>query len=192
MAEAPELGVRRLLLIGAGALNVAFLPFWVTWLRTAYPELETRIVLTRTARRFVSAEALAALSHGEVHTDEWPEGGGARHLEWERWADGMAVFPATLHLLGRLANGLGDSPALLALQCTTAPVVLAPALPPGGWESPAVRRHVALLKERPNVAIVPPRPGPSATTGRDDAWVPAPFPTALMFLERCRSGLQEP
>jgi phosphopantothenoylcysteine decarboxylase/phosphopantothenate--cysteine ligase len=190
-SNAPAFGARRLLLIGSGAVNVAFLPFWLNWLTLSYPQLEIQIVLTRSAEKFVTRAALTALAHHEVLPDAWPDEPqpGARHVELVEWADAVAVFPATMHFLARLALGVADTPALLALQCTPAPIVLAPALPPYGWQSPAVTGHVAALRRRPNVVIAPPRPGPSVTTGRDDGWIPPPFPTVLRFLEHRRAAL---
>lgn len=187
----PAFGAERLLLIGTGAINVAFLPFWLNWLTLSYPQVQCQIVLTRSAEKFVTRAALTALAHREVMQDAWPDEPqtGARHVELVEWADAVAVFPATMHFLGRLALGVADTPALLALQCTPAPIVLAPALPPYGWQSPAVTAHVAALRQRPNVVIAPPRPGPSVTTGRDDAWIPPPFPTVLRFLEQHRAAL---
>jgi phosphopantothenoylcysteine decarboxylase/phosphopantothenate--cysteine ligase len=187
----PAFGAHRLLLVGTGAINVAFLPFWLNWLTMAYPDLECEIVLTRSAEKFVTRAALTALAHREVLQDAWPAEpqSGARHVELVEWADAVAVFPATMHFLGRLALGLADSPALLALQCTPAPIALAPALPPYGWQSPAVTAHVTVLEQRRNVTVVPPRPGPSVTTGRNDAWVPPPLPVVLRHLEQLRVSL---
>jgi phosphopantothenoylcysteine decarboxylase/phosphopantothenate--cysteine ligase len=189
--SAPAFQARRLLLIGTGAVNAAFLPFWLNWLTLSYPQLECQIVLTRSAEKFVTRSALTALAHREVLLDAWPDEPrvGARHVELVEWADAVTVFPATMHFLGRLALGMADTPALLALQCTPAPIALAPALPPYGWQSPAATAHVAALRERRNVVVVPPRPGPSVTTGRHDAWVPPPFPTVLRFLEQRRAVL---
>ena len=99
------------------------------------------------------------------------------------------MYPATMHFLARLALGLADTPALLALQCTQAPIGLAPALPPGGWESPALERHLQVLEQRRNVVVAPPRPGLSVTTGRNDGYAPAPFPVLLRLLDQCRAAL---
>ena len=189
MTEVPAFGARRLLVIGTGSLSVTFLPFWLNWLRMSYPALQTQVVLTRSAQRFVTAAAAAAFTGRDVLTDEWPPGSGARHVELAEWADAVAVYPVTLHYLARLALGLADSPSLLALQCLAVPVALAPALPPGGWGSPAVTRHVAALRERPNIAIAPPVPGRSVTTGRDDGWTAAAFPAVIALLEHRRLAL---
>jgi phosphopantothenoylcysteine decarboxylase/phosphopantothenate--cysteine ligase len=187
----PPFGARRLLVVGTGSVSATFLPFWLNWLRLSYPALETQVVLTRSAERFVTPAAVAAFSARPVLADAWPDepSHGARHVELAEWADTVAVYPATLHYLARLALGLADTPSLLALQCSQAPIVLAPALPPGGWGSPAVTAHVRVLQGRPNVVIAAPEPGPSITTGRADGWTPAPFPAAVRLLEHRRRTL---
>jgi phosphopantothenoylcysteine decarboxylase/phosphopantothenate--cysteine ligase len=148
-------------------------------------------VLTRSAQRFVTPAAVAAFSTRPVLADEWPAEAahGALHVELAEWADAVLVYPATLHFMARLALGLAGSPCLLALQCSTAPLVVAPALPPGGWGSAAVTQHVRALQARAHVSIAPPVPGESVTTGRNDGWVPAAFPAALSMLEQRRQRI---
>jgi phosphopantothenoylcysteine decarboxylase/phosphopantothenate--cysteine ligase len=188
----PPFGAHRLLLVAAGSVSATFLPYWLDWLRLSYPDLQTQVVLTRSAERFVTPTAAAAFTSRPVLRDDWQPDEttrGALHVELTEWADAVAVYPATLHFLARLALGLADSPSLLALQCGNAPVVVAPALPPGGWGSPAVTTHVRALQARPNVAIAQPQPGRSITTGRDDAWIPADFPAVIRLLEHRRRRL---
>ncbi|GAB3206652.1 flavoprotein [Marinactinospora thermotolerans] len=185
----PEFGVSRLLLVATGSVSTADLPFWGTWLRTCYPDLEIMLALTRSARRFVTPTALHGRINGEVIPDTWPEDDPrALHVELAEWAEAVLVYPATLHFTARLALGLADSPALLAAQCTKAPIVVAPALPPGGVDSPAYLAHRSALAARPNVVVMPPRPGISVTTGRPGAWAPALLPHCLEALERLRDA----
>lgn len=193
-APPPNFGARRLLLIGTGAVGVAFLPFWLHWLRTAYPDLDTRVLVTRSAERFVTRTALTVYGGRAVSSDEWPSEPevGARHVELAEWADAVAVYPCTLHFLARLALGLADTPAMLALQCTRAPVALAMSLPPGGWDSAATTAHRRALSERANVLVVPPRPGVSLTTGRDDGLLAVSLPALLRRLEELRRRLDAP
>ncbi|MGX2996255.1 flavoprotein [Streptomyces sp. JNUCC 64] len=183
--------VRRLLVVGTGSVTAAHLPFWASWLTANRPAVRTRYALTRTAERFVTRDALVALSGGDVLQDRWPgePEPRARHVDLAEWPDAVVVVPATLDFLARLALGLGDSPVLLALQCTSAPVALAPALPPGGTRSAAYRDHLRRLSDRPRVTVVPPHPGRSTTTGRLDAWAPAAFPEVLAAVERLRARL---
>jgi phosphopantothenoylcysteine decarboxylase/phosphopantothenate--cysteine ligase len=168
------------LLIGTGALSAAFLPFWLNWLRQTYPRTERRVVLTHSALRFVSRSALAAIGGCEVLIDEWPaDEATARHVELQEWAEMTLVYPATFQFVSRFSLGLAGSPVLLAMQCMTTPIGLAPALPPGGTDSPAYREHVDRLCRRPNVVIADPHPGRSVTTGKPNANVPADFSDLL-------------
>ncbi|MEU8652761.1 flavoprotein [Streptomyces sp. NPDC048737] len=177
---------RRLLLVGTGAIGVTFLPYWIKWLHMALPEVECRVVITRSAERFVTREALSALNNSVAALDEWPDEPRttALHVEWAQWAEAVAVYPATVSFITRFALGMGDSPALLAMQCTQVPVGIAPSLPPGAIHNPVLGRHMKELQERPNVRLLPPQPGRSATTGRNDAYVPPELPGLLTLMEQ--------
>ncbi|MFC8826789.1 flavoprotein [Streptomyces sp. NPDC057137] len=191
-AGVPEpVGARRLLVIGTGSVTAAHLPFWASWLKMGQPGVEVRYVLTGAATRFVTREALVAIGGCEVLADRWPEEpeARARHVDLAQWPDAVVVLPATLNYLARLALGLGDSPSMLALQCTEAAIALAPALPPGGAQSAAYAEHSAKLADRSNVIVVPPHPGRSTTSGRREAWAPASFPEVLAAADQLRAEL---
>lgn len=190
-AEVPKFGARRLLVIGTGAIGVAFLPFWINWLRVAYPELETRVVVTRSAERFVTRGALTPLLGRPVDQDQWPEEPeiGAAHVDLAQWPDAVVVYPASLHFIARLALGLADTPALLALQCTSAPIAVAPALPPGALGSFAYQQHLIGLGRRPNIVVAPPQSGFSVSTRKADASTAAPLSQVIPALERLRVSL---
>ncbi|MFF6774200.1 flavoprotein [Streptomyces sp. NPDC012637] len=183
----PPFGIRRLLLVVTGSTTAAGLPQWLTWLRQGYPGLTVRVVMSRSAQRFVTPLSLGLRADGPVDTDAWEECDEARHVEYAQWAEAVLVYPATFHFTARLALGLADTPALLALQCTDALVAVAPSLPPGGFDSPAFRRHWAELASRPNVVLVPPVPGYSLTTGREDGWVPPPVSDVVRRIEDRRA-----
>ncbi|BDM67178.1 hypothetical protein HEK616_06650 [Streptomyces nigrescens] len=185
----PELNLNRLLIVVTGSAYAWSTPYWLEWLRLHCPELEVRVVLTRSAERFVTPQAVGSRVGEAVSTDVWPDDEAtARHVEWAEWADAILIYPATLHFMARLALGLADSPALLAAQCTRGTVAVAPALPPGALEGAAVRQHWAALTTRPNTILVPPIAGRSLTTGREDAWVPPPLPEALRLIVEHRAG----
>ncbi|MFJ3973818.1 flavoprotein [Streptomyces sp. NPDC090021] len=190
-ADEFPVGIRRLLLVASGSSNASFLPLWVNWFQFSYPETELRIVLTRSAQRFVTRDALSVLTNRLVFEDVWSEEPQTRklHVELAQWPDAVAVYPAGMHFIARLAQGLADTPATMALQCTTAPIALAAALPPGGWDSPAMADHRERLAKRRNVVVLPPVPGLSMTTGRRDGGQPAHFPTAIRRLEELRARL---
>ncbi|MFE9221828.1 peptide terminal cysteine decarboxylase LxmD [Streptomyces lavendulae] len=187
--DVPDAGTRRVLIVGTGALGVAFLPFWINWMGNAHPEDEIRVALTRSALRFVSADALAVLSGKEVFIDDWSEFSGVDvpHVELARWADLVLVHPATLHFVSRLALGITDTPLLLALQSTGALVGVAPSLPPAAHKSPVVRGHLDVLRNRPGVVLAPTVPAVSASTGELEDGGSAPL-NELYDLCLARSG----
>ncbi|WP_223167471.1 flavoprotein [Nonomuraea sp. SYSU D8015] len=187
----PELGARRLLVVGTGAIAAMHLPSWLTWLTTSYPDLEVRVVLTPSAERFVSHEALSMLIRDEVTTDRWPAEPStqALHVRLAEWSEAIAVYPACLNYVSRLALGLGDTPSLLALQCTAAPIGIAPSLPPGALNNPTFRAHLTTLAERPNVVVAPTLPAVSAATGRADAAGAPPLWALIELIERLRLDL---
>ncbi|GLW09880.1 phosphopantothenoylcysteine synthetase [Microtetraspora sp. NBRC 13810] len=185
----PYFSGQRLLIVVTGALSAAFIPGWLTWLRTGYPNLVIRPVATRSAQRFVTLDALTTLCGWKAVSDEWPDhvDGDAPHVEMSTWPDSILVYPASLNFLARLALGMGDTPALLALQCAPVPIGLAPSLPPFALGSPAYEGHRETLERRPNVVIAPPKPGLSISTGQLDASVAAPMSLLLSLIESRRS-----
>lgn len=172
---------QSLLWVVTGSVSASFVPFHLNFLQHNHPDIDVRMVVTRSAEKFVSRISLLALSSDRVRVDDWDaEGPGhSPHVEWSRWADAVLVYPATFSLITRLAAGGADTPATLALQLTTAPIVLAPSLPPGGGTAPAYLDAVVCLQRRPDVLVLPTIAALSTETGRRDAHAPASFPAAL-------------
>src|SRR5690606_9909911 len=111
------------------------------------------------------------------------------HVDLASWPDAVVVYPASFHFLARFAVGRGHTPAMLALQCTSAPGALAPSGPRGAPASAAYRKHLEALRERGNVVVVDPVPGISAHTRGYDAAVAAPLPDVLTGAESLRRTL---
>jgi phosphopantothenoylcysteine decarboxylase/phosphopantothenate--cysteine ligase len=131
------------------------------------------VILTRHARRFVTRDALRAVTRGPVlvHLFEADALGngpwfadaprsdlGMAHIGMAREADLFLVAPATAHPLGKYAHGLVDDPLPTALLATPSPVLLAPAMNVAMWENAAVRDNVRLLRER-GIRFVDPEEG---------------------------------
>lgn len=182
-AVGPPLGIDRLLWLVTGSVAAADVPFLVRWVRLGHPDLQLKVVLSRSARRFVTPEAVASRLGAEPESDVWAETGSqAPHVDWAQWAQAVLVYPATFSVVARLALGLADSPAVLAAHCSGGPLVVAPALPPGGLQSHVLQQHWQQLADRPGVAVAACRRGESAAGAAAPAWAPAPFPEALDLL----------
>ena len=128
-----------------------------------------RVVMTRSAERFVGPATFAALSDHRVYTDLFEEPGVVLHVRLAREADVAVVAPATANVIAKLAQGIADDLLTSALLEATCPLVLAPAMHTGMWEHPATQSNVTALASR-GVRIVGPAHGALAAgdegTGR--------------------------
>lgn len=183
---------RNVALVVTGSLSASFAPYWVNFVRNLELGLNLRVIVTGTAETMVSPRVLSALSGSSVQVDRWvdDDSGHAPHIELAQWADAVLVHPCTFSYLAKLAVGLADTPTMLAIQCSSLPLVVCPALPPGGDGSPSYARHVAALGERPATRVLPPSVGSSAATGKQDGLPPAPFPDALSSLVEVLEGVR--
>ncbi|MEU2030512.1 flavoprotein [Nocardia amamiensis] len=191
-ATAPDLRVAKLLFVVSGSVQAASAPAWLLWLRSTYKNIQVRVVVTRTALRFVTMEALSAVGQCDVQIDAWSDDSGhALHVELATWAEAIIVHPATMDFIARYAVGLGNSPALLAMQCTDASIVVCPAVPPGAEHNPALRRNISELSARENVVVMPCLPGVSLSSNTPGIGAVAMLPYAVKALEELRFSRQE-
>ncbi|HEU4950767.1 MAG TPA: bifunctional phosphopantothenoylcysteine decarboxylase/phosphopantothenate--cysteine ligase CoaBC [Holophagaceae bacterium] len=112
---------------------------------------QVRCVLTEAGARFITPLTLASLTGETVHganpdLPEWRPSPVIEHIELARWAEVVAVVPATANLLGKAAQGLADDLLSTLLLATRAPILWAPAMNTQMWAHPAVQANVGTLK----------------------------------------------
>ena len=120
--------------------------------------VDVRVVMTRSAEKFIGAQTFASLTGNPVYTNLFGEGPDVPHVELARGADLAIVAPATANSLAKLALGISDdlfSATMLTVKC---PVLVAPAMHTEMWENPATQENVRLLLER-GVQLVGPVSG---------------------------------
>ncbi len=106
-----------------------------------------RVIMTRSAERFVGPATFAALSDHRVYTDLWEEPGTVLHVRLAREADVAVVAPATANVIAKLARGFSDDLLSATLLEFSGPLVVAPAMHTGMWEHPATRKNVRMFEE---------------------------------------------
>ena len=152
---------RRILVGVTGGIAAYKTPHLVRLLRLAGAEVQ--VVMTASARQFVTATALQAVSGNPVRDTLWDPAAEAQmgHIELARWADLILVAPTTADRLSRMATGHADD--LLGAIClaTRVPIVIAPAMNQVMWEAPAVQRNLALLQSD-GITVVGPEHGEQA------------------------------
>jgi len=110
---------------------------------------EVRVVMTQSARQFVTPITLQALSGQPVRQDLFAaeEEAAMDHIRLARWTDAIIVAPVTANSLACFSLGLADDLLSTLLLVTRAPVFLAPAMNASMWSHPATQGHVRRLLE---------------------------------------------
>ncbi|HJU84543.1 MAG TPA: bifunctional phosphopantothenoylcysteine decarboxylase/phosphopantothenate--cysteine ligase CoaBC [Holophagaceae bacterium] len=112
---------------------------------------QVRCVLTAAGARFITPLTLASLTGETVHganpdLNEWRPSPTVEHIELARWADVVAIVPATADFMGKAAHGLADDLLSTLLLATRAPVLWAPAMNTQMWSHPAVQANLESIK----------------------------------------------
>ena len=96
-------------------------------------------LVTEGAQRFVTEETFLALARRPKNEDVYP------HLTR---ADLLVVAPCTANTLAKLAHGIADNVLTEAALAHRGPILVAPAMNPRMWQSPATRANVETLRAR--------------------------------------------
>lgn len=111
---------------------------------------EVRVVVTKSAKEFVSTLSLQAVSGNAVSDNLLDPAAEAAmgHIELARWADVLLIAPTTANFIAKLAHGLADD--LLSTLClaTQAPIFIAPAMNQQMWQAKANMANIQILLDR--------------------------------------------
>lgn len=145
---------RVLLIIGGGIAAYKSL-FLIRVL--AKRGIESRVILTRGGREFVTPLSAGALSGDKVYSDLWDLTDEAEmgHIELSRSADLVVVAPATANLLAQAAHGLAGDLATTTLLATDKRALFAPAMNVRMWEHPATQRNIQTLRNDGQLFVGP-------------------------------------
>ena len=179
-ASEPMRRASRLLLCASGGFQCHALPGLVlALLRHAADDVQ--VVLSRAASRLVAPLAVEAASRHPVYIEMEDRGPDVfvPHIELGRNADLILVYPATVNIVGKVANGIADELIAAIVLASTAPVVFVPVANPEMLRQPAVARNLARLAED-GYLVLPPHSGVEVATREGlDALGPFPLPTLL-------------
>jgi phosphopantothenoylcysteine decarboxylase/phosphopantothenate--cysteine ligase len=119
-----------------------------------------RCILTEAGARFITPLTLSSLTGEPCYganpdQGEWRANPSIEHIELARWAELVAVVPATANILAKAANGMASDLLSTVLLATRAPVLWAPAMNTGMWEHPAVQANLARLRSFGHAVVDP-------------------------------------
>ena len=177
----PARPVRRLLLCATGGYQCFTLPGFVLSLLRPVAD-DVQVALSAAASPLVSPLAVQAASRHPVFVgmEDTAEDVFVPHIELARHADLVLVYPATVNIVGKIANGVADELVAALVLATTAPVILVPVSNPEMWAHPAVRRNLDRLRED-GYSVAEPMSGVEVATreGLAESEEPFQLPTLL-------------
>lgn len=109
---------------------------------------QVRVILTESAKDFITPLTLSTLSKNPVHSGFFNPNDGSwhNHVEAGLWADMIIVAPASANTIGKMANGLCDNLLLATCLSARCPVYLAPAMDLDMLKHPSVVANLKRLE----------------------------------------------
>jgi phosphopantothenoylcysteine decarboxylase / phosphopantothenate---cysteine ligase len=114
---------------------------------------EVKVIMTPSAKDFVSPLTLSTLSRNPVVIDLFEDQNWSNHVMLGRWADIMIIAPLSCNTLGKMANGLCDNLLLAVYLSATCPVAVAPAMDEDMWHHPSTKENIKKLSSFGNHII---------------------------------------
>ncbi len=110
--------------------------------------VDVYVILTNNATQFVSPLSFQSLSQNLVVTDMFdePKHWEIEHISLAKKADLFLVCPATVNILGKIANGIADDMLTTTIMATKAPVIFAPAANTNMMTNLIVKDNIDKLK----------------------------------------------
>jgi phosphopantothenoylcysteine decarboxylase/phosphopantothenate--cysteine ligase len=149
---------------------------------------EVKVIMTPSAKDFVSPLTLSTLSQHPVLTDLFDEQSWSNHVMLGRWADIMVIAPLSCNTLAKMANGQCDNLLMAVYLSATCPVITAPAMDEDMWHHRATKENIKKLESFGN-KIIPVEKGELASGLYGDGRMAEPenviqFITDNFFLTR--------
>ena len=123
---------------------------------------DVKVVLTTSAKDFVTPLTLSTLSKNPVLVDLFDEQSWVNHVMLGRWADLMIIAPLSCNTLAKMANGQCDNLLLATYFSAPCPVVVAPAMDEDMWLHPATKQNLKKIESFGN-RIIPVEKGELAS-----------------------------
>jgi phosphopantothenoylcysteine decarboxylase/phosphopantothenate--cysteine ligase len=178
------------LLCVCGGYHAHTVPAFIVQLLRHFTD-DVQVVLSPAATSLVARDAVEVASRNPVFVgmNDRASGVYVPHIELPSRADLVLVYPATVNLIGKLANGIADELIPALLIASEKPVVIVPVSNDAMIKHPATQRNIATLRSDGYFVVDPPATLEIATRdGLDERVGPFPYPPLLMQLSAIAAG----
>lgn len=113
-----------------------------------------KVVMTNSAKDFVTPNSLSVLSKNEVVTDFFDSNNNwNNHVSLAEWADCIIIAPLTANTLAKFANGLCDNIVTACYLSARTKVFVAPAMDLDIYQHPTTKKNISTLESFGNIII---------------------------------------
>ncbi|MBR4156664.1 MAG: bifunctional phosphopantothenoylcysteine decarboxylase/phosphopantothenate--cysteine ligase CoaBC [Bacteroidales bacterium] len=146
---------KKILLGITGSIAAYKIPLLVRLLKK--DGADVRVVMTPSARDFVTPLTLSTLSGNPVLTYGFDEKTGKwdSHVELGLWADLFVVAPASANTMAKMAYGIADNYLLTVCLSAKCPIMFAPAMDLDMYKHQATQQNIKTLIERGCIFVAP-------------------------------------
>lgn len=125
---------------------------------------EVRVVMTPSARDFITPLTMSTLSKHPVLTEAFDTESGSwnSHIDLGIWADVFLIAPATANTMAKMASGIADNLLLTTYLSARGQVFIAPSMDVDMLEHVATSDNIRKLEER-DVRVIQPGTGELAS-----------------------------
>ena len=111
---------------------------------------DVRIVMTESAKEFITPLTLQAVSGNQIHDSLLDEKAEAAmgHIELAKWADIILIAPCTADSLSKITHGRADDLMGALILATKASIFIAPAMNMNMWLDPSTQDNYKTLLSR--------------------------------------------
>jgi len=181
---------QRILVCATGGYLCYSLPGFVLHLLRHFAD-DVQVVLSRSAAKMVSPYAVEVSSRNRVFIEMEDSGDDiyVPHIELGRNVDLILVYPASVNILGKVANGIADELISALIIAANVPVLFVPIANPAMTDHPAVQRNAERL-QADGYLVLPLLSGPEVATREGMETIGEfPIPTLLLQMTAVLSDL---
>jgi len=146
---------KKILIGVTGSIAAYKIPYLIRLLKKE--EADVKLILTDTAKDFVTPLTLSTLSEHPVENEFYDPNNGSwnSHIELGNWADVFLIAPVTATTMGKMANGIADNLLVATYLAARCPVFIAPAMDLDMFHHPSTKKNIDLLVSYGNILIEP-------------------------------------
>lgn len=112
-----------------------------------------KVVMTPSAKEFVTPLSVSVLSKNEVYTEFSSENSWNSHIDLALWADAILIAPATANTMAKMCHGICDNLLLGVYLSAKCPVFFAPAMDLDMYRHASTQKNIETLKSFNHIEI---------------------------------------